>query len=92
MKNENLSELPECLCPLTLDSIAPVVLSQIRYGAGSDATTAPVEIELAIVEVVEEADETPCMLAADFFDDENLIVVYRAKNHSEFLALTSDLC
>ncbi|KAJ2920191.1 hypothetical protein MD484_g211, partial [Candolleomyces efflorescens] len=60
-----------------------IVLSQIRYGAGSG--TGPVEIGLAIVEVVEGTDETPAMMAADFFDDEGLIVVYRVKNHSEFL-------
>ncbi|RXW22934.1 hypothetical protein EST38_g2904 [Candolleomyces aberdarensis] len=57
-----------------------IVLSQIRYGAGSG--TGPVEIGLAIVEVVEDTDETPAMLAADFFDDESLIVVYRVKNHT----------
>jgi anaphase-promoting complex subunit 4 len=66
-----------------------VVLSQIRYGAGSG--TGPVEIGLAIVEVVEDTDEIPAMMAADFFDDESLIVVYRVKNHSEFLASASSL-
>ena len=69
--------------PLAWTRLFPVVLSQIRYGAGSG--TGPVEIGLAIVEVVEGADETPAMMAADFFDDEGLIVVYRVKNHSEFL-------
>ncbi|KAJ2927133.1 hypothetical protein H1R20_g9948, partial [Candolleomyces eurysporus] len=65
-----------------------VVLSQIRYGAGSGA--GPVEIGLAIVEVVEDTDETPAMLAADFFDDESLIVVYRVKNHTYLSCIPYD--
>jgi hypothetical protein len=65
-----------------------VVLVQIWHGGATTPAAPRLEIRLAIVDCQLPEGERRCnVLAADFFDDESIIVVYRAqKEQSECCA------
>lgn len=78
---------------VTLSDVPRVVLVQIRHGGAATPAAPSLEMRLTIVECQFPEGEGKCsILAADFFDDESIIVVYRAQNdYSECCASASSL-
>lgn len=77
----------------TLTDVPRVVLVQIWHSGASTPAAPSLEIRLAVVECQLPEGEGNCsVLAADFFDDESIIVVYRAQNdYSKCLASAPSL-